>query len=107
MYLHTKGKTKEGISVVGHNEDGSPIYSKGMPAVAERNLLRYYFAFAAFFDSAGISDDASRHEKQLTYWYEQTEKFQQLHELDRARIKLRSRLTWNRKTAGADRRVAT
>lgn len=84
VYLHTKGKTKEGISVVGHNEDGSPIYSKGMPAVAERNLLRYYFAFAAFFDSAGISDDASRHEKQLTYWYEQTEKFQQLHELDRA-----------------------
>ena len=55
-----------------------------MPAVAERNLLRYYFAFAAFFDSVGIIDDASRHESQLTYWFEQTEKYQQLHELDRA-----------------------
>lgn len=83
VYLHTKGKKKEGISVVGYDRDGNPIYSKGMPAVAERNLLRYYFAFAAYFDSIGITDDASRHENQLTYWFEQTDKYQQLHELDK------------------------
>lgn len=84
IYLRTKGKKKEGISVVGHDKDGNPIYSKGMPAVAERNLLRYYFAFAAFFESAAIKDAASRHAKQLSYWFDQTEKYQQLHELDRA-----------------------
>jgi hypothetical protein len=84
VYLHTKGKNKEGISVVGHDEEGSPVYSKGMPAVAERNLLRYYFAFAAFFDSADVADAATRHDTQLEYWFDQTEKYQQLHELDRA-----------------------
>ena len=84
VYLHTKGKNKQGVSVVGHDKDGNPIYSKGMPAVAERNLLRYYFAFAAFFETAGITDAASRHAKQLAYWFDQTEKYQQLHELDRS-----------------------
>jgi len=84
IYLRTKGKTKEGISVVGHDDEGNPVYSKGMPAVAERNLLRYYFAFAAYFDSMGIVDETTRHDTQLEYWFDQTDKFQQLHELDKA-----------------------
>jgi hypothetical protein len=84
VYLHTKGKTKEGVSVVGHDDAGNPIYSTGMPAIAERNLLRYYFAFAAFFESTDITDKVGRHEKQLEFWFDQTEKYPQLHELDKA-----------------------
>lgn len=81
VYLATKGKHKQGISVIGHDEDGNPIYSKGEPAVAERNLLRYYFAFAAFFNSAGEKDDNKRHENQMNYWFDQTEQYPQLHEM--------------------------
>ena len=83
LYLSTKGKKKEGISIVDHDDSGSPIYSKGVPAVAERNLLRYYFAFAAFFGSADTTDDAARHNAQLEYWFENTEEFPQLHELEK------------------------
>ncbi len=81
VYLATKGKHKQGISVIGHDEDGNPIYSKGEPAVAERNLLRYYFAFAAFFNSAGEKDNNKRHENQMNYWFDQTEQYPQLHEM--------------------------
>jgi hypothetical protein len=83
IYLSTKGADKQGIKVVGHDEQGHPIYSKGESAVAERNLLRYYFAFAAYFDSATEPDANKRHEKQMKYWYDQTEKFPQLHEISR------------------------
>ncbi len=84
VYLHTKGKDKQGISVVDHDRQGNPVYSDGMQGVAERNVLRYYFAFAAYFDSVGVADDAERHAKQLDYWFDQTEKYPQLHELDKA-----------------------
>ena len=47
--------------MAGHDDQGNPIYSKGEPAVAERNLLRYYFAFAAFFKAADEEDRARRH----------------------------------------------
>jgi hypothetical protein len=83
VYLSTKGADKQGIKVVGHDELGNLIYSKGESAVAERNLLRYYFAFAAFFDSAAETDVDKRHENQLSYWYNQTEQFPQLHEISR------------------------
>lgn len=83
IYLNTKGKAKQGISIIDHDDSGNPIYSKGVPAVAERNLLRYYFAFAAFFNSVGKTDDAARHNAQLEYWFDNTEKFPQLHEMEK------------------------
>ena len=51
--------------------------------MAERNLLRYYFAFAAFFNSASKTDSAARHNAQLDYWFDSTEKFPQLHEMEK------------------------
>ncbi len=83
VYLATRGATKEGVSVVGHDAQGRPVYSSGKVAVAERNMVRYYFAFDAFFNSASEPDFEKRHEAQISSWYENTEKYPQLHELDR------------------------
>ena len=81
IYLATKGKNKQGIKVVDHDDQGVPIYSKGETGVAERNLLRYYFAFTAFFDKFGEQDDHRRHESQLAFWFAQTQQFPQLYEM--------------------------
>ena len=51
--------------------------------MAERNLLRYYFAFDAYFDSLEIKDQRNRHESQLNSWFDKTETYPQLHELDK------------------------
>jgi hypothetical protein len=82
IYLTTKGSDKQGIKVVGHDDKGNPIYSKAEAGVAERNLLRYYFAFAAFLDAEDLPE-AQRHEAQLNYWFEETQKYPQLHEMDK------------------------
>ena len=82
LYVATKGRNKKGISVIAHDEQGNPVYSSGEQAVAERNLLRYYFAFAAFFHAQAVSDN-SQFSESLNYWFDQTEQYQQLHEVDR------------------------
>jgi len=82
LYLSTVGRGKHGISVVDTDDNGEPIYSTGERAVAERNLLRYYFAFTAFFqnkDTGGADDFRNR----LNHWFDQTEQYKQLYELDR------------------------
>ncbi len=83
VYLATKGADKQGISVIGEDEDGNPIYSSGEIAVAERNVLRYYFAFTAFLDSLDLPE-GQRHDSQLEYWFDHTENYPQLHEMDKS-----------------------
>ena len=83
IYLATKGADKEGIKVTGHDEQGNPMYTTGKTAVAERNLLRYYFAFTAFFENSSEVDDRKRHEEQINAWFDQTEKYPQLYEISR------------------------
>ena len=83
LYLATKGRNKKGIRVVDHDDGGNPIYSSGEAGVAERNLLRYYFAFTAFFNEIEEIDPDKRHEKQLAYWFDQTERYPQLYEMSR------------------------
>jgi len=82
LYLATVGRDKLGISIVGTDDDGKPIYSTGERAVAERNILRYYFAFTAFFHNDGTEEFEDFRER-LNYWFDQTERYQQLYELDR------------------------
>ena len=82
LYVATKGRKKQGISVVDHDDKGNPIYSSGEQAIAERNLLRYYFAITAYIHSQnGARSD--RFKDSLQYWYDQTEQYQQLYEVDR------------------------
>lgn len=82
LYLSTVGRDKLGITIVGTDDDGNPVYSTGERAVAERNLLRYYFAFTAFFQNSD-SEDVEDFKQRLNYWYDQTEQYKQLYELDR------------------------
>ena len=83
LYLATKGKNKRGIRVVGQDAEGNPVYSGGESGVAERNLLRYYFAFIAFFSELEEKDQQKRHDGQLTFWFDQIEKYPQLYEMSR------------------------
>ena len=83
IYLSTIGKNKQGIKVVGHDEQENPIYSNGAEGVAERNLVRYYLAFMTFFERDTEADAEKRYAMQFDDWFERTEKFPQLHEMNR------------------------
>lgn len=82
LYVATKGRNKLGISVVGQDDRGNPMYSSGERAIAERNLLRYYFAFAAYFHAQKGSRN-QRFKDSLNYWFDQTEQYKQLYEVGR------------------------
>lgn len=82
LYVATKGRNKKGITIVDHDGQGNPIYSSGEQAIAERNLLRYYFAFKAFFHSQTFPTN-SQFKESLNYWFDQTEQYKQLYEVDR------------------------
>ncbi|MDJ0958679.1 MAG: hypothetical protein QNI91_17565 [Arenicellales bacterium] len=83
LYVATKGRKKQGISIVDYDEKGKPIYSSGEQAIAERNLLRYYFAITAYvYSQNGTRSD--RFKDSLDYWYDQTEQYEQLYEVDRS-----------------------
>lgn len=82
VYLKTKGKHKQGISVAGYDDAGRPLYSAGEQGAIERNVLRYYFAIIAYFETLGEPVDA-RYDAALGYWYDATESYPQLYELDR------------------------
>ena len=81
VYLSTKGAEKTGITVVGHDESGRPQYSAGEEGAIERNVLRYYLAVVAFFDTLDEPDD-SRFNAALQEWFDATERFPQLYEVD-------------------------
>jgi len=82
LYIATVGRNKKGISIIGRDSTGAPIYSEGELAIAERNLLRYYFAFTAFFHTRNDTGTDGFNER-LNYWYDQTEQYRQLYEVDR------------------------
>ena len=83
VYLATNGKEKQGVSITGYDSSGNPIYSSGAVAAAERNLLRYYFAFDAYFDALDTDEAKERHARQLNSWFEKTADYPQLHELEK------------------------
>ncbi len=81
VYLSTLGKDKKGIKVTEGDAQGNPVYSSGAEGVAERNLVRYYFAFMTFFDRFTETNTEKRYEAQLHDWFKRTEKFPQLNEM--------------------------
>lgn len=83
VYLSTLGKDKKGIKVIDHDNQGNPVYSGGAIGVAERNLVRYYFAFMTFFDSAAEINTEKRYANQLIDWFDRTENFPQLYEMSK------------------------
>jgi len=81
-YLATAGSGKIGFTVVSEN-NGRPVYVKGVRGVVERNTMRYFLAIESWLDALDLPPDA-RLEKRLDGWFEATERFApQLHELAR------------------------
>jgi hypothetical protein len=81
-YLATVGRDKIGFSVVGHKENGDPIYTRGMRGVIERNTMRYYLAIEAFLGTLG-APSSERTDRRLNDWFVNSERYAaQLHELE-------------------------
>ncbi len=81
-YFATKGAGKQGLTIIGHDESGEPLYTTGEHAAIERNVLRYYFAVVAHFEAMGDSPE-ERYHSSLEHWFAATEHYPQLYELDR------------------------
>ena len=82
-YLATLGSGKVGFSIVGKDEAGKPVYAGGVPAVVERNVVRYYLAIQAYLETLG-APEAERFERRLGRWFDLTERYrEQLHEMEK------------------------
>jgi hypothetical protein len=80
-YLGTIGRDKVGFSVVGHAPDGSPIYTRDVRGVIERNTMRYYLAIDAYLNTLDLPA-SGRLEQRLRAWFAATEQYPlQLREL--------------------------
>lgn len=81
-YLATAGRHKVGFTVVGRDDEGRPLYVKGMQGIAERNTMRYFLAVDAYLDTRDLPE-AQQAEQRLKHWFTATERYpQQLHELE-------------------------
>jgi hypothetical protein len=67
-YLATLGRNKVGFTVTGENENGEPIYIKGLQGVVERNVMRYIFAIQSVLE-ARESPEEFRQTAELMRWY--------------------------------------
>ena len=81
-YLATLGSGKVGFSVSGSDPGGKPIYIDGIRGVIERNAIRYYFAIESYLDTLQVEPD-QRFAARSSKWFDLTERFPQLHELDK------------------------
>ena len=67
-YLATLGRNKVGFTSTGKDENGEPVYIKGLQGVVERNVMRYIFAIQSVLE-ASKSPEESRQIAQLMRWY--------------------------------------
>ncbi len=81
-YLATLGAGKVGFSVVGRRDDGQPQRVGGVRGALERNTLRYYLAIEAYLGSRSQTP-ARQLNKSLGDWFTATERYPQLHEVER------------------------
>lgn len=83
-YLATLGRNKVGFTKTGIENDGKPIYIKGLQGIIERNSMRYFLAINAYLDTASLPTN-KRYIASLNEWYDFSLKYKrQLYELDRA-----------------------
>jgi len=82
-YFATAGRDKVGFSIITTEDNGKPVYVKGVRGALERNAVRYYLALLADIDTMNYPA-ASRFDKRINEWFALTERYpRQLHELDR------------------------
>ena len=83
VYLATIGHAKVGFTIVGHNPDGTPVYTGDARGVIERNSMRYYLAIEAYLGAYALPA-AEQPEKRLRDWFAAVERYpRQLHEMGR------------------------
>jgi hypothetical protein len=84
-YLSTIGRAKVGFSIVGHQQDGRPVYIRSVLGLVERNAMRYYLAVDAYL-GAYLLPAGEQVEVRLRDWFASTERYaMQLHEIDQGR----------------------
>ncbi len=94
-YLATLGRDKVGFSVQRNTSAGEPVFIKGIRGIIERNVMRYYLALKAFFDTAHLAYD-ERFESRINTWFDLSESFAtQLHELERHEYLQAKRREWD------------
>lgn len=82
-YLATAGNGKMGFSIVARDRDGKPSYVSGLRGIVERNAVRNFLAIQAFLEGCELPAPR-RIQHALERWYDLTERYAQLHELERA-----------------------
>ncbi len=84
-YLSTIGRAKVGFSIVGHQEDGRPVYIRNVLGLVERNAMRYYLAVDAYL-GAYLLPAGEQVETRLRSWFASTERYaMQLHEIEQGK----------------------
>lgn len=82
-YLATMGSHRVGFTVTGTDEEGKPVYVKGMQGVIERNVMHYLLAIQSLLETADVTG-IERQLAQETHWYAHIAQYpQQLVELTR------------------------
>ncbi len=82
VYLATAGRGKIGFTPTAVKPDGQPNYIGGVRGVVERNTMRYFLSIDAYLSALDASP-AERLEKRLLAWYNATEEFPQLHDVEK------------------------
>jgi hypothetical protein len=81
-YLKTSGSHKVGFTVVDRDNDGQPVYIRGVRGLMERNTMRYQLAVETYFGALSVPPDA-RPEKRLMDYYAASERYpRQLHDVE-------------------------
>ncbi|MBI3775685.1 MAG: hypothetical protein HY273_09060 [Gammaproteobacteria bacterium] len=82
-YLATLGSGKIGFSSMP-DASGKPVPVKGVQAMIERNVVRYFLALQIYVDTRALTE-SERFEQQINRWFDYTERFHaQLYELPKA-----------------------
>jgi hypothetical protein len=76
-YLATLGRNKVGFTTLRHDEEGKPVYIRGIQGVLERNVMRYVLAIQSMLE-------AKTPKQRFEHWFTLTERYpRQLVELKR------------------------
>lgn len=81
-YLATLGRDKVGFSQETPTAGGSLRRVGGLRGVLERNTVRYYLAIESFLDVQSLPA-SEQMQRSLEAWFDATERYPQLHEVDR------------------------
>jgi hypothetical protein len=65
---------RAGFTITGRDEKNNPLYVSGVKGAVERNVMRYYLALMAYFDSFSLPE-GQRFEKRINAWYDLSSRY--------------------------------